>query len=97
MWVIDSADARRVADTAQELARLLQEERLASAALLILANKQDVAGAASPAELQRALDLSGLRNRSWRISGCSAVRGEGVDDAFAWVVRDVGERLYLLD
>ena len=37
----------------QELQKLLQEERLAGATLLILANKQDVAGALSPAGIQQ--------------------------------------------
>lgn len=37
----------------QELHKLLLEERLAGATLLILANKQDIAGALPPAEIQK--------------------------------------------
>lgn len=39
--------------TVQELHKLLLEERLAGATLLILANKQDVAGALSPPEIEK--------------------------------------------
>ena len=40
VWVVDSADRRRLADCAAELHGLLKEERLAGASLLVLANKQ---------------------------------------------------------
>lgn len=40
MWVVDSADRRRLDDCATELHGLLQDERLLGATLLVLANKQ---------------------------------------------------------
>lgn len=40
IWVVDSADRIRLEDCRDELAKLLQEERLAGATLLIFANKQ---------------------------------------------------------
>jgi ADP-ribosylation factor-like protein 3 len=40
IYVIDSADTRRIEETAVELQQLLDEERLGSAPLLIMANKQ---------------------------------------------------------
>ena len=52
VWVVDSADARRLQDCAEELHKLLLEERLAGATLMIFANKQDVAGALTPAEIE---------------------------------------------
>lgn len=53
VWVVDSADRRRLEDTGAELARLLLEERLAGASLLVLANKQDIAGALAPSEIEQ--------------------------------------------
>lgn len=97
VWVVDSADARRLADTARELRTLLAEERLAGASLLVLANKQDVAGALSPERVQQELGLDGLKGRHWRCAGCSAVAGEGLRDAFLWLVADVAGRIYTLD
>ena len=49
IWVVDSADTRRLADCAEELANLLQQEKLAGASLLVLANKQ-VPPATRPAQ-----------------------------------------------
>lgn len=45
VWVVDSADKMRLDNCKAELHNLLQEERLAGATLLILANKQDLPGA----------------------------------------------------
>ena len=54
VWVVDSADVARLADCCAELHALLQEERLASASLLILANKQDIMGALPQQQIQQA-------------------------------------------
>jgi ADP-ribosylation factor-like protein 3 len=48
VWVIDSADSRRMEETGYELAALLQEEKLAGVPVLVLANKQDLATASQP-------------------------------------------------
>ena len=47
IWVIDSTDIRRLNDCKAELHKLLCEERLAGATLLLFANKQDISGAQS--------------------------------------------------
>jgi ADP-ribosylation factor family len=51
IWVVDSADRHRLQVCADELASLLGEERLGGANLLVFANKQDIDGALSPAEI----------------------------------------------
>jgi ADP-ribosylation factor-like protein 3 len=51
VWVIDSADGRRMEETGYELAALLQEEKLAGVPVLVLANKQDLATASQPDEV----------------------------------------------
>ncbi|GAA5795169.1 ADP-ribosylation factor-like protein 2 [Helicostylum pulchrum] len=52
IWVVDSADRLRLGDCKRELGILLQEERLAGATLLVFANKQDISGALSEAEIK---------------------------------------------
>lgn len=52
VWVVDSADKARLSNCKAELETLLQEERLAGATLLVLANKQDVPGALSSKEIK---------------------------------------------
>lgn len=49
--MIDSADRRRMEETGVELQQLLDEERLSQVPLLVMANKQDLLNALSPAEV----------------------------------------------
>ena len=51
IWVVDSADTGRMLDCKAELQNLLKEEKLAGAALLIFANKQDLPSALAPEEI----------------------------------------------
>ncbi|CAN1180224.1 ADP-ribosylation factor-like protein 2 [Linum perenne] len=73
-------------------------QRLSGASLLILANKQDIKGALTPDEIAKVLNLENMdRTRHWNIVGCSAYTGEGLLDAFDWLVQDIASRIYVLD
>ncbi|PPR95858.1 hypothetical protein GOBAR_AA24813 [Gossypium barbadense] len=48
-----NSDLRRLDDCKMELDNLLKEERLSGASLLILANKQDIKGALTQAEIAK--------------------------------------------
>lgn len=85
VWVIDSADTRRMQETGFELAELLQEEKLAGVPILILANKQDLATAVDPDEITVQLELHNIRNRNWQIQGCSAITKQGLEDGLKWL------------
>jgi ADP-ribosylation factor-like protein 2 len=63
VWVVDAADRMRMDACREELNILLQEERLAGATLLVLANKQDLPGALSAQEIKdvRKLFLKNLQ------------------------------------
>ena len=91
VWVIDSADSRRLEETGCELSALLQEEKLAGVPLLILANKQDLATALPPDEMTVTLGLHEIRNRNWQIQGCSAINKSGLQEALAWLKKAVGQ------
>lgn len=67
MYVVDSADQRRLEETGEELTALLSEESLSNVPVLILANKQDLLNAASPEEISEALSLHTIRDRPWNI------------------------------
>lgn len=62
----------------QELAELLEEEKLAAVPLLIFANKQDLMTASPPSELAESLNLHTVRDRMWQVQACSALTVEGV-------------------
>lgn len=62
----------------QELAELLEEEKLAGVPLLIFANKQDLMTASPASELAESLNLHTIRDRMWQVQACSALTAEGV-------------------
>jgi len=64
---------------------MLEEEELKGAILAVLANKQDMEGAMSLAEVHQSLGLDLLRNRTFQIFKTSAVKGEGLDQAMDWL------------
>ena len=68
---------------------MLEEEELKDAALLVLANKQDIAGSMSVTEVSEALALTNLKNRQWTISKCSAITGDGLTEGLDWLVNVV--------
>lgn len=78
IYVIDSADRRRMEETGLELQQLLEEEKLAGVPLLLFANKQDLLSALSPAEMTTGLNLHSIRDRQWQIFPCSAKDGTGL-------------------
>lgn len=94
IWVVDSSAPERLQLCRQELAQVLQEDRLLSASLLILANKQDVQGAASIEEIKIALGWESLTARcSCHVLPCSALTGHNIECGLAWVVDDISQHL----
>ncbi|KAK6924367.1 Small GTPase superfamily, ARF/SAR type [Dillenia turbinata] len=73
-------------------------QRLSGASLLILANKQDIQGALTAAEIAKVLNLEAMdKTRHWKIVGCSAYTGEGLLEGLDWLVQDIASRIYVLD
>jgi len=68
----------------EELHAMLDEEELRDAALLVFANKQDMGGAMTAAEVSDALGLGTLKNRQWSIYKTSAVKGDGLTEGLDW-------------
>lgn len=71
IFVVDSNDRERIAEAEKELQNMLSEDELRDAALLVLANKQDLPNAMTAAELTDNLHLNQLRNRDVSRLGAS--------------------------
>ena len=63
MYVVDSNDRERMEDARDELAKMMSEDELKGAVLLVLANKQDLPNAMQVSAIADALELTKLRNR----------------------------------
>ncbi|XP_056313111.1 ADP-ribosylation factor-like protein 3 [Danio aesculapii] len=92
IYVIDSSDRKRFDETAQELAELLDEEKLHMVPLLIFANKQDLQTAAAAQEISERLQLHTIRDRIWQIQPCCTHTAEGVQDGMVWLCRNIPTR-----
>ncbi|KAG0750388.1 hypothetical protein G6F37_007264 [Rhizopus arrhizus] len=91
IYVVDSVDKDRMQTSKEELHAMLEEEELRDAALLVFANKQDMEGALSVAEVADALGLSTLKNRQYSIYKTSALKGEGLTEGLDWLVNIIQE------
>ena len=76
--VIDSTDRDRIHLSKEELWKLLNNEELARASILIYANKQDVAGCMTAAEVSSELNLTAIKQHKWQIQACVALTGQGL-------------------
>ena len=89
IYVIDSADKKRVEETGEELSQLLEEDQMNGVPLLVLANKQDLVNALSAKDVAEGLNLFSIRERPWQIQPCSAKTGEGLKDGMEWLIKQI--------
>uniref|UniRef100_A0A3B3QDG5 ADP-ribosylation factor-like 5C n=2 Tax=Paramormyrops kingsleyae TaxID=1676925 RepID=A0A3B3QDG5_9TELE len=83
--VVDSTDRERITLNKEELHRMLAHEDLQNAAVLILANKQDMKNSMTAAEISQCLTLSSITGHSWHIQACCALTGEGLPASLDWM------------
>jgi len=85
IFVIDSNDRERVGEAKEELMRMLNEDELRDAILLVFANKQDLPNAMNAAEITDKLQLHSLRSRQWFIQATCATSGDGLYEGLDWL------------
>ncbi|XP_018321160.1 ADP-ribosylation factor-like protein 3 [Agrilus planipennis] len=88
IYVVDSADKKRLEETGLELYELLSDDKLHDVPLLVYANKQDLTDALTASELAEALGLPSIKNRAWQIQACTAKEGVGVKEGMEWVCKN---------
>lgn len=92
IFVIDSSDRERITEAKVELYKLLKEDDLKNAILMIYANKQDISSSMSTTEISDKLGLLKLRNRTWYIQATSALRGDGLYQGLDWMSQQIKNR-----
>ena len=85
IFVVDSNDRDRVGEAKDELHKILNEDELKDAVLLVFANKQDLPNAMSTHELTTALKLGEIRQRNWFVQGTCASTGDGLYEGLDWL------------
>merc|ERR1712084_80787 len=87
IYVVDSNDRDRTEVAREELDKMLLEEELSTAALLVMANKQDLPNAMTPTEMTEKLGLHSIHQRPWYIQSACATTGDGLYEGLDWLSR----------
>jgi small GTP-binding protein len=85
IYVIDSADTTNYEESKTQLLKILQNDELKNAILLIFANKQDLDSVKQPDELVKIYGLDQIKNHLWHMQPCSAKTGEGLMAGLKWL------------
>ena len=85
IYVIDSQDENNYEESKAQFHKILKNSTLKNATILIYANKQDLQGAKSINDIIRDYELDKIKNHSWQIQPCSALRGEGLIEGLKWL------------
>uniref|UniRef100_A0A8C5F9Y6 ADP-ribosylation factor n=1 Tax=Gadus morhua TaxID=8049 RepID=A0A8C5F9Y6_GADMO len=91
IFVVDSNDRERVAESNEELNKMLAEEELKDAVLLVFSNKQDLPNAMSVSELTDKLGLQNLRNRTVMFKMITSF-GTGLYEGLDWLSNELSKQ-----
>lgn len=89
IYVVDSNDRDRIEEAEEELQKMLNEEELRDAVLLVFANKQDLPNAMTASELTEKLGLRSLVGRKWFIQAACATHGQGLYEGLDWLSNEI--------
>eukprot|EP00761_Pharyngomonas_kirbyi_P003303 gb/GECH01003307.1/.p1 GENE.gb/GECH01003307.1/~~gb/GECH01003307.1/.p1 ORF type:complete len:182 (+),score=36.98 gb/GECH01003307.1/:1-546(+) len=93
IFVVDSNDRERIGEARDELHRMLAEDELRDASLLVFANKQDLPNAMNSTEITDKLGLHTLRQRDWYIQATCATSGEGLYEGLDWLSANIKKNM----
>ena len=76
----------------EELHSMLMDDELRDAALLVLANKQDLPNAMNVDEVSQRLGLHLIKNRKWHIQPTCAKNGDGLYEGLDWLSQTLSQK-----
>ena len=91
IFVVDSNDRERITEAHDELHKMLAEDELRDAVLLVFANKQDLPQAMSVAEITDKLGLHNIRTRKWYMQATCAISGDGLYEGLDWLANNLAK------
>eukprot|EP01060_Flectonema_neradi_P002921 TRINITY_DN1182_c3_g1_i1.p1 TRINITY_DN1182_c3_g1~~TRINITY_DN1182_c3_g1_i1.p1 ORF type:complete len:198 (+),score=15.88 TRINITY_DN1182_c3_g1_i1:49-594(+) len=89
VFVVDSNDTDRLETARSELHKLMEDDHLRDAVVLVYANKQDQPKALSPPELQSELGIQEIQSRGFNIflQPSTAITCEGIYEGLDWLAK----------
>ncbi|EYU46842.1 hypothetical protein MIMGU_mgv1a023296mg [Erythranthe guttata] len=89
IFVVDSSNRDRIVEARNELHKMLTDDELRDAVVLVFANKQDLPNAMNDAEITDKLALGSLGERHWHVQSTCATSGEGLHEGLDWLSNNV--------
>jgi len=89
IFVVDASDKERVEEASAELNKMVNEEELKDATILVFANKQDLPNALSVSEVTEKLQLHNYKGRKWYVQGTVATQGTGLYEGLDWLSNEL--------
>lgn len=89
IYVVDSENKARFDESKAALDRVLGSRELIGAPLLLLANKQDLEGAASPQAVAEQFGIGKVDSRPVKVQPVCAYTGQGLREGVAWLVEAI--------
>ncbi|KAI7863780.1 ADP-ribosylation factor [Spinellus fusiger] len=93
IFIVDSSDHDRMDDAREELWRILNEEKIHDALLLVFSNKKDLPNAMDTKEITEKLSLQSLPNKKWHIQATCATNGEGLYEGLNWLASNLNKKI----
>ena len=84
IFVVDCTDTERVSKAQEELRKMLEEEELKNACLLVFCNKSDMPGMAAK-DMTEKLQLQNIKDRPWNCQSSSGLTGQGLPEGLNWL------------
>ncbi len=89
IFVVDSNDKDKIETAKEELYKMLVEENLKNAPLLVFANKQDIPGKMTKEEVTQELGLNYSMSRQWYVQASCAPVGDGLYEGLEWLTNQI--------
>lgn len=92
IFVVDSNDRERIEEAREELSKMVQEDELKDAVILIFANKQDLPNKMGVSELTDKLHLLNQRDKTWYVQATVALHGTGLYEGLDWLCTELEKK-----
>merc|ERR1712061_263381 len=90
----DSNDRERIEAARDELTKILSEDEMRNAVVLVFANKQDLPNSMTAAEVTEKLGLHKMHQRQWFIQSACATTGDGLYEGLDWLSRTLSKKCF---
>ena len=84
IFVVDSSDEKRMSLAKEELHKILGDDEVKDAALLLLANKMDLK-VMTPKDVENKMEIDKFQNKKSKTFGVVGLTGEGLTEAMDWL------------